>query len=183
MDNKISKFENPIRLAELDPVGTLTRLGFKENMVLCDIGAGTGIFSLPATKLSNGDVFALEISDSMIKILEDKKAAGKILNLKIMKVGSEALPLKDDTCDMAVIVTVLHELEDKNLMLKEVKRLLRPKGRLLIIEFHKRITPMGPPVAHRISEDFTEELCKNNGFKTTDKFNLGENFYGIVFEG
>ena len=181
-DNKISKFENPMRLAELDPATTLIKAGFKEDMVLCDIGAGTGIFSFPATQISSKDIYALEISDSMIEVLKSRAAERSIQNLKIRKVDSPVLPIDSCTCDMAVMVTVLHEVEDKKFMLNEIKRVLRTMGKLLIIEFHKRSTPMGPPIDHRISEELTQEICNNNGFKTIDKFSLGENFYGIVFE-
>lgn len=181
-DNKIIKFENPKRIAELDPKNTLIKVGFNESMVLCDIGAGTGIFSFSAAQISSNDIFALEISDSMIELLKIRADERNIQNLKIRKVDSTVLPLESNICDMAIMVTVLHEIEDKQFMLYEIKRVLKAVGKLLIIEFHKRNTPMGPPIDHRISEELTEEICNNSGFKTIDKLSLGENFYGIVFE-
>ena len=62
-DNRAIKFENPIRISELSPKATLIRVGFMEGMKLCDIGAGTGIFSFPATEISSDDIYALEILD------------------------------------------------------------------------------------------------------------------------
>ena len=50
MTDKAKKFENPARLDELRPESTLRRAGFSEGMSLCDIGAGTGIFSVAAAK-------------------------------------------------------------------------------------------------------------------------------------
>ena len=44
-DNRIKKFENPERIAELNPRQTLQAVGFKRGMTLCDIGAGTGLFT------------------------------------------------------------------------------------------------------------------------------------------
>lgn len=52
----------------------------------------------------------------------------------------------------------------------------------LIIEFHKKETPMGPPVEIRISQDELEGFGKDNQLKIIDKFDLGDNFYGYVFE-
>jgi len=52
----------------------------------------------------------------------------------------------------------------------------------MIIEFHKRKTPMGPPVDHRIAEEYVEEMGNSRGFKTIDKFSLGDNFYSKIFE-
>lgn len=179
-DKVISKFENQMRIEELNPKDTLIKAGFKDGMILCDIGAGTGIFSFPATKVSINDVYALEISDSMIELLKNRKAERNTKNLKIKKVDSTTLPLDDNSCDMVIMVTVLHELENKGFMLNEIKRVLNQNGRLLIIEFHKRKTPMGPPVDHRISEEYVEKICNSNGLITIDKFSLGDNFYGVV---
>ena len=181
-DSKINKFENPIRIAELNPKNTLIKTGFKENMVLCDIGAGTGIFSFTAAKISSNDIYALEISDSMIELLKNRMDEQNTKNLIIKKVDSVQLPLGSNSCDMAIMVTVLHEIEDKEYMLNEIKRVLKRKGRLMIIEFHKRKTPMGPPIDHRLSENYVEEICNNNELKTIEKFSLGENFYCAVFE-
>lgn len=181
-DNKISKFENEIRLAELNPTSTLIKAGFKEDMILCDIGAGTGIFSFPATKISSNDIYALEISESMIELLKNRIVERNINNLKVKKVESDLLPLDNNSCDMVIMVTVLHEIENKEFMINEIKRVLKEKGKLMIIEFHKRKTPMGPPVNHRISEEDLEVICNSNGLKAIDKFSLGDNFYSIVSE-
>lgn len=182
MDKKVLKFENPVRLAELSPAETLVKAGFQAGMTLCDIGAGSGIFSFPAAKISEDNVYALEISDGMIELLEERKAEYNQKNLVIRKVESENLPLEDNLCDMTLMTTVFHEIEDKEMMLKEIKRVLKETGKLFIIEFHKRETPFGPPVEHRISEAETEEIILKNGFMVKEKITLGVNFYGIIFE-
>lgn len=181
-ESRIDKFENPIRVAELNPKSTLIKTGFKEKMTLCDIGAGTGLFSFPATKISSYDIFALEISDSMIELLKNRMVEQNTKNLIVKKVDSTILPLENSSCDMAIMVTVLHEIEDKEHMLNEIKRVLIEKGRLIIIEFHKRKTPMGPSMEHRLSEEYVEEICNGKQLKTIDKFSLGDNFYCAVFE-
>lgn len=179
---KVLKFENENRIAEINPEGTLIRAGFKEDMVLCDIGAGSGIFTFPAAHISQNTIYALEISDSMIELLESRKAERKTDNLIIKKVDTKVLPLEDGSCDMAVMVTVLHEIENKEFMLGEIKRALKKNGRLMVIEFHKKDTPMGPPARHRLSMEYVIELCGGFDFKTTDQFSLGDNFYCVVFQ-
>ena len=180
--NKIDKFENNTRLAELNPTNTLIRAGLKENMVLCDIGAGTGVFAFPAIDITHNTVHALEISDDMIELLEFRKKERGVDPLKITKVLSDVLPLDSALCDMILMVTVLHEIKDPASLLAEIKRVLKKTGKLVIIEFHKKATPMGPPIDHRLALEYTEEICTSFGFKTADKFLLGENFYCIVFD-
>ncbi|HBW37924.1 class I SAM-dependent methyltransferase [Desulfosporosinus sp. BICA1-9] len=91
MNDKTLKFENHIRIVELNPKNSLIKAGFKENMILCDIGAGTGVFTFPATEISKNDIYALEISDSMIELLKSRMAERNIKNLKIKKVESTIL--------------------------------------------------------------------------------------------
>lgn len=176
------KLENPLRVSELSPKETLIRVGCDKDTVLCDIGAGTGLFSFAATEISNKTVYALEISDDMIGILENRKAERCVKNLEIRKVFSDSLPLEADLCNMALLVTVLHEIRDMKAMLEEIKRVLKAAGRLLIIDFHKKATPMGPPESRRIAEAEAVKLGSSCGLTVTDEFHLGENLYGIVFK-
>ncbi len=179
---KIERFEGKERLEELNTVGTLKRAGFKEDMVLCDIGAGTGVFSFPTAEISNNHIYALEKSDSMIEILNSRIIERGIKNFKVKKVNSDILPIEDHICDLVIMITVLHHIDNKKVLVSEIKRILRDKGRLLIIEFHKRETGSGPPVEIRISQEELEEFAKTYELKTIEKFELGDNFYGSIFE-
>lgn len=181
-NSRVGKFENQTRISELNPKGTLVRVGFEQKMILCDIGAGSGIFSFPATEISSNEIFALEISDQMIDLLNNRMTERNTKNLVVKKVESEVLPLDNDSCDMALMVTVFHEIENKEVMINEIKRVLKDKGKLVIIEFHKRKTLMGPPMDHRISEEYVESICNTSRFKTVDQFSLGDNFYCNVFQ-
>ncbi|SHJ11494.1 class I SAM-dependent methyltransferase [Parasporobacterium paucivorans] len=180
-EGKLNKFENPVRLAELDPEGTLRAAGFSDGMSLCDIGAGTGVFSIPAARISRGKIYALEASDAMIALLENRRREQGIDNLEILKVTSRELPLEDGLCDMAVMVTVLHEIDDKKAMLDEAGRILKADGKLLVIEFHKWATPMGPPAEHRISKEEVKEICISSRCRVIEESIMGENFYKIIF--
>ena len=181
-ESRTDKFENTIRLEELNPKSTLERAGFKSNMILCDIGAGTGIFSFPAAIISKNDIYALEISDKMIELLVSRIEERGIKNLIVKKVETDRLPIEGKCCDFVLLSTVFHEIDNKPVLLGEIKRILNNNGKLLIIEFHKRKTPTGPPEDHRISEECVEEICNRNGFRTLEKVTLGDNFYYILFE-
>lgn len=181
MNHKQQKFENPVRLEELKPLETLKRIGFHDGMTLCDIGAGTGIFTLPAAEISGEKVYALEISDDMLDILREKVEAGGMENIQLIKVHSETLEVETGGIDVALMVTVFHEIEEKTVMLAEVNRMLKADGRFAIIEFHKRATPMGPELDHRISKGETQEELTRAGFVQVEDMDLGENFYCLVF--
>ena len=182
MNEKMKKLENPLRLAELDPPGTFRRIGLGINDVICDIGAGTGIFTIPAAKITGNKVYAIEIDDGMLQHIDENVKLEKLTNVELIKVQNNKIGIKDEEADLAIMVTVFHEIENKKDYLQEVRRLLRQEGRLAIIEFHKRETPMGPPVSHRIGKSEVEDIMRTAGFAIVDEFDLGDNFYCIIFK-
>ena len=180
-EHKLSKFENPERIAELNPRQTLQAIGFKPGMTLCDIGAGSGLFSFAAAGMSAEPIYALEISEPLLELMEQRVCERKVANIAVKKSTPTALPLAAKCCDVVLMVTVFHELDNPALILAECQRILVPGGKLIIIEFHQRVTPLGPPVHHRISEATVENICIEYGFVAERKFTLGANFYCLVF--
>jgi len=118
----------------------------------------------------------------MLQHIDEKVKSEKLTNVELVKVQNNKIGIKDEEADLAIMVTVFHEIENKKDYLQEVRRLLRQEGRLAIIEFHKRETPMGPPVSHRIGKSESEEIMKEAGFSIVDEFDLGDNFYCIIFK-
>ena len=182
MQDMQAKLENPARLAELNPEYTLRRIGLNDGDALCDIGAGSGIFTIPAARLTRGMVYAIELRADMLNIIAEKARAASLDNVVPMLSDGASYAVADGAADIALAVTVLHEIADKAAFLKEVKRLLKPGGRMAVIEFHKRETPMGPPVARRLSKEDVGAVFADAGFATCDAFDLGDNFYCMVFE-
>lgn len=182
MTSKMEKYESKERVDELSPRETLKRIGFKEGMTLCDIGAGTGVFAFPAAEISSNAIYALEKSDDMIDILKERIRDREIKNIKVKRVDSDILPVEDNTCDQVIMINSLHHIDNKEFMIGEIKRILKEKGRLSIIEFYKRKTTFGPPVDHRMSEEEVDMVVKDSSLEKIDSFSMGENFYCFVYE-
>lgn len=180
--NNIQKLENPARLEELKPINTLKRIGLKNHQTLCDIGAGSGIFTLPASKMTRNKVYALEISDDMLSVIIEKAKDEGIANIEAIKVENDLFGINNNEVDVAIMVTVLHEIENISTFLAEVKRVLKVSGKVAVIEFHKRVTPMGPMVEQRLGNKYLNKLFSEIGFISCDEFDLGQNLYCIVFE-
>ena len=180
--SKQVRMENPIRIAELDPSGTLRRIGVSENDVICDIGAGSGIFTIPAAQITKNRVYALEIDDEMLEVIGEKTKSLGLSNIELMKVIDDKFPIEDHTVDFTLIVTVFHEIENKQVFLSEIKRMLKNDVKIMVIEFYKRETPMGPPVDHRIDESEVKKDFGEFGFTVSEKFDLGDNFYCFIFQ-
>lgn len=175
------RLENPDRVRELNPAATLHQIGFAEGQVLCDIGAGSGLFTLPAARISSQKIYALDINPVMLKAIQVKAEAESLKNIALHQVEGDVLPVPDSSADLALVATVLHEIPEKAPFIREIHRLLKPDGRLAVIEFHARITPFGPPPSERLSQVDVITQLETHGLMLQDKFDLGANFYCAIF--
>ena len=175
------KFESPKRVEELNPKGTLINTGLKGGDVFCDIGTGPGLFTIEAAKITGAKVYAIDTSNDMLEIVAGKAETLRLNNIELINPEGFSYPIEDGFCDYVLLSTVLHEIDDKQALLAEINRILKPGGRLVIIELHKRETPIGPPLSHRISFDETRQLAEEQGFVLWQHESMGENFYLTVF--
>jgi len=179
---RLIKLESSLRLAELKALDTLKRIGLQEDYVLCDIGAGSGVFTIPAATLTKNKVHALEIDEEMLAIIGEKAKRAGLTNIELIKVQEDNLDvIADQSIDIVLMVTVLHELDHKPAYLAKVKKLLKKQGKIAIIEFHKQETPLGPPPEIRLSKDEVQDLLLDAGFAVQEAFDLGANFYCLIF--
>ena len=171
--------ESPEKLAELSPKETLKKLGLGEHDVVCDIGAGTGIFTIPAAQITKNSVFALEIRDEFLEIIKERAEKQNLPNVKTIKVIDNSFDIEEGSVDLIILVTVLHEIENKDAFLTEVKRVMKSTAKLSIIELHKQ-TPIGHPNAPRLGMGEVVTICKGVGLTLVNEFNLGCNYYCVV---
>lgn len=102
-----------------------------------DVGAGSGFYSLRiAKKLRSGLVICLDLSKEMLVILE-KKALKKGLTgrIKILQSSAGSMGLADGSVDLVVSNAVFHELSDPELAMKEMVRVLKTGGWIIINDF------------------------------------------------
>lgn len=181
MATRIEKMESPKRLAELDPINTLKKAGLKTPMTVLDIGAGTGVFAIPAASITSGCVYAVDLSADMLAVLREKVTSANVDNIAILQCDAAHMPLEAETIDMVVLVTVLHEIENPTDFLGDLRTYLKDDGRVLVVEFIDRPTPMGPPLGERIGSSALQTLFEEKGYALDKSFLLGENLYASVF--
>lgn len=105
-----------------------------------DLAGGTGDFSLRFAREvgESGQVVLADINDAMLKVGRDRIIdKGLINNISIAQVNAENLPFPDDTFDCICIAYGLRNVTDKDAALKSMQRVLKPGGRVLILEFSK----------------------------------------------
>lgn len=128
--------ERSSRESEEQPQKVIAALNLKPNSIVADIGAGTGYFSFRiAPKILQGKVYAVDVQPEMLKILNDLKDEKKISNVEPI-LGSETEPnLPDNRVDLALMVDAYHEFEFPREMMAGIVRSLKPRGRVVLVEY------------------------------------------------
>ena len=78
------------------------------------------------------------------------------------------------------MVTVLHEIADKENVIAEVKRISAPKARVAVIDFYPGETPNGPPKEERLAEEEVEQMFAQAGFLLAERSKISDNLYCLV---
>ncbi|MCX9028086.1 MAG: class I SAM-dependent methyltransferase [Candidatus Methanoperedens sp.] len=165
---KAKILDSPERLQFLNPESILNNLNLTREMVIADLGCGSGFFSIPASKRVK-KVFALDIQQEMLDILLDKIKKEKITNIEVRLSQESFILLADNSSDILLMVNVFHELHDKLSLLREVKRVLTMKGRLMIIDWKKIEMDTGPPLEERLDEKEVIDICFNSWGQGVEK--------------
>ena len=162
----------------------LSKLQFNKKIKdAVEFGSGYGTFSIPASKIIKGNLFAFDIDDSMIKILNRKISDKKIKNIKVIQKDfvTEGTGLKEKSIDFAMIFNILHAEEPLKL-LNESYRILKPGGKAGVIHWiYSSKTPRGPSLEIRPTEEKCIKWLSKTGFEILVKpVSLPPYHYGVV---
>lgn len=176
------KLDNEQRRNLLPPEQTLINLGLEEGDIMADIGCGIGYFTIPASKIvgESGKIFAMDILSEMLEDVELKISENNISNIEMVLTEENNLKLEDNKATFAFISLVLHEANEKEDFLSEVKRIIAPEGKIAIVEWEKVDSEFGPHIDHRLDKMDLIKILDTFGFNNISTIDIGENFYGIV---
>ena len=124
---------------------TIELSGVRAGDAVLDIAGGTGDLAARFSDIvgANGRVVLADINDSMLKVGRDKLLdTGHMGNLEFVQADAQYLPFADDTFDCITIAFGLRNVTDKDLALCSMLRVLKPGGRLLVLEFSKPDNPL-----------------------------------------
>ena len=124
---------------------TIELSAVRPGQTVLDIAGGTGDLSARFSKLvgAEGKVILADINASMLQVGRDKLLdAGAFGNLHMVQCDAQYLPFPDNSVDCITIAFGLRNVTDKALALRSMERILKPGGRLLILEFSKPTSPL-----------------------------------------
>lgn len=146
-----------------------------------DAGCGNGYMSKEFAKLvkAKGKVYALDPDKTSIDTLTAQIEDGIIKPLVADITKKTEIP--ESSVDLMYLSTVFHGFTKTQItgFVKEAKRLLKPQGKLAILEIKKEQTPFGPPMEIRFSPD---QLQRSIKLKNIDLVEVSQYFYMKIFE-
>ncbi|WP_405054391.1 bifunctional demethylmenaquinone methyltransferase/2-methoxy-6-polyprenyl-1,4-benzoquinol methylase UbiE [Thalassotalea fonticola] len=119
---------------------TIDASGVRPGNSILDLAGGTGDLTAKFSKLTGpqGKVILADINSSMLNVGRDKlRDLGIVGNVDYVQANAEALPFDDNSFDIVTIAFGLRNVTDKDKALRSIYRVLKPGGRLLVLEFSK----------------------------------------------
>lgn len=118
-----------------------------------DIGCGIGFYTLPMAEQwrTSRKIIAVDRSTPALEELDKRVEDLELRNVRIQQSVSDRIPIEDASIDLVNLGNVYHEIRGRLNFLKEVFRILKPGGTVLIIDWNpEEDLGVGPPVSHRI---------------------------------
>lgn len=179
----IGMLDDPKRDAYQKPHEVLTALAIEPGEVIADIGAGSGYFTFRLAHRvgDKGRVYAVDISPDMIRHLNRRIRELKAMNVTAILADADDPLLADASIDRFFFSDSWHHIENQSKYLLLIKKMLKPGGEIIMIDFHKKELPVGPPMQMKIAREDLIRQMESNGFRLTKEHTFLPYQYFLVF--
>ena len=176
-DEYAKVLNDPGREAWQKPHEVVMALGLKPTDVVADIGAGTGYFARRFAHHA-AKVYAVDIDQRLLEIATKDAPA----NLIPVLAAPDDPKLPPASVDLIFLCDTLHHIENRPAYYAKLARALKPGGRIVNIDFQKRVLPVGPPAGMKLSAEQVSSEFAAAGFLRTKSVELLPYQYFLVFE-
>jgi len=162
----VSWLERNSRSKEENTNLAISKLPLRENSIVADVGAGSGFYTFRiAPIVIKGKVYAVEIQDDAIAYLKNKAVELKANHVTVIKGAEKSPNLPDNSIDLVIMVDVYHELLYPKEFLKSIRRSLKTKGKLLLLEYKAEDPAVAIKPEHKMTVKQVDKELSANGFK------------------
>ena len=183
VDHWVKLFDDPARDAWQKPEELVKALGLAPGDRVADIGAGTGYFErwLARAVGLRGTVLAMDVETALVEHIRKRAEAEATANV-IPILGSYDNPrLPAGAVNLVLIVDTYHHIDDRLHYFARLQEVLAGGGRVAIVDFQKRETPVGPPLEHKLARETVVEEMAQAGYKLDREIDILPYQYALVF--
>lgn len=162
---KLERLNDPGRFETMKPDTILEALGVLPGATIVDIGAGTGLFAEQFARRLGATVYAVDMVPDMVEWMRINRGGVKEGAVVPVLSSETAIPLKDEIADAVTMLNLHHELAHPAATYAEALRVLKPGGRIVVVDWARRDTPKGPPLHVRATGAELVALLVGAGFE------------------
>lgn len=183
----MAKFPSGTKLFETEHI--LHRMGVGPGQVIADLGCGgSGYFVLQAAKMvgSKGTVFGIDVLKSALSNLVSRAKLANLQNIipvwSNLEMYRGARLVRDEVVDVSLLINLLFQSKRHTDIMREAYRMLKPGGRLLILDWKVSGMKMGPTPDDVIHVSDVRRVAEDAGFLFMEEFTPGPYHFGLVFK-
>lgn len=171
----------------LDIDSTLQEIPIEEGQKVADLGCGKfGYFILAAAKMTGnqGLAYAIDIQKPHLKEIEKQAKKENLNQLKTVWTNLEkwqGTKIENNALDVALLINTLNQSDKRADILREASRIIKKKGKLLIVEWLNKELPFGPKPEKKVKKEAIIDAAPKLGLKLDKEFSAGEFHYGLLF--
>lgn len=168
-----------------DPAHNIEQFDLEKGMHVADFGAGSGFYAIIAAKAvgEEGKIYAIDIQKDLLFRLKKEAERQGILNIEIIWGDieeNESTKLRAGSVDRVIVSNILFQIEKKEAVVQEVGRVLKPGGKVLVIDWTDSFNNMGPAPKHVFTEVLAKKLFEYGGFAIERSIQAGDHHYGFI---
>ena len=163
-----------------------SELNLKKDAQVADFGCGNGKYSkLISSIVPEGKVFAIDLTQEKLEYLEEELLKEKIINIIPVWGNIEDLNgtrLRDDSIDVVIMSDTFYLLQHKKTCILEIKRILKKRGKILFLDWHKHL---GESTLHKnlvLDEQDVAQMFAESGFGVYPLIHKGSHQFVLIME-
>lgn len=170
----------------IKPENIIARAGLKPGQRVADLGCGAGFYTAAASKIvgNAGTVCAVDVQESKLVATKSASIQQGYHNVEVYKADLEKpfTQVEAGSFDLVILASILHEVSNRDAVLKNAYSLLKTGGKLLAVDWQTEPSPFGPDLDKRISDDDLQETLEKMGLKLVKQIPADSYHYALLME-
>jgi ubiquinone/menaquinone biosynthesis C-methylase UbiE len=167
----------------LSPVQILENLSLRKGDTVADFGCGSGAYVFAASKMvgDRGKIYAIDIHKEILEKINREAEKMNIINIDTLLADIEKkVQIESFSCDAILLSNVLGHVENFDNLLEEIKRILKPDGILLVVDWRKADHPILNKRENLIQEEKITAILAKNNFSVKKHLPAGDYHYAFI---
>ena len=183
MENSFSKGSRLLNAEEV-----LGKAEIEEGMIVADLGCGAnGYFCFPASHFvgDRGLVYAVDIRKTALNSIKSRTDLEGVNNIKTVWANLETYGLtkiNSNFLDLGLLINILFQSNKKFNILKETARLMKNKGKIVVVDWKRSNIALGPAVELRVDKGDVQAMFNSLNIEQIGEFDAGKYHFGMIFE-